>query len=69
MKNVGYYNGKMGLQEEMTVPFLDRAMFFGDGVYDATYCANRKIFETDYHIERFFNSLRLTRIPFKLSKE
>ena len=53
----------------MTVPFLDRAMFFGDGVYDATYCANRKIFETDYHIERFFNSLRLTRIPFKLSKE
>lgn len=36
MKNVAYYNGKMGLQEELTIPFLDRAMFFGDGVYDAT---------------------------------
>ncbi|MDD5789768.1 MAG: aminotransferase class IV [Spirochaetia bacterium] len=69
MKNVGYYNGKMGLQEEMSVPFLDRAMFFGDGVYDATYCANRRLFEIDYHTERFYNSLRLTRIPFKFSKE
>ena len=47
MKNVAYYNGKMGLQEELTIPFLDRAMFFGDGVYDATYSANRKIFENN----------------------
>jgi len=69
MKNVGYYNGKMGLQEEMSVPFLDRAMYFGDGVYDATYSANRKIFEIDWHVERFFNSLKYVKIPFKLTKE
>ena len=69
MKNVGYYNGKIGLLEEMTVPLLDRGMFFGDGVYDATYCANRKIFETDFHIERFYNSVKAVRIPFTLSKE
>jgi D-alanine transaminase len=69
MKNVAYYNGKMGLQEELTIPFLDRAMFFGDGVYDATYSANRKIFEKDWHLERFYNSLKAVKIPFKLSKE
>ena len=69
MKNVGYYNGKVGLLEEMTIPLLDRGMFFGDGVYDATYCANRKIFETDFHIERFYNSLRAVRIDFPFTKE
>ena len=69
MKNVAYYNGKMGLQEELTIPFLDRAMFFGDGVYDATYSANRKIFEKDWHLERFFNSLKAVKIPFKMTKD
>ncbi len=69
MKNVAYYNGKIGLQEELTIPFLDRAMFFGDGVYDATYSANRKIFEKDWHLERFYNSLKAVKIPFKLTKE
>jgi len=68
MKNVGYYNGKIGLIEEMSVPMLDRALYFGDGVYDATYAANRKIFETDYHVDRFFNSLKAVKIPFHLSK-
>lgn len=27
MKNVGYYNGEMGLMEEMKVPMLDRALY------------------------------------------
>lgn len=69
MKNVGYYNGQMALQEELKIPFLDRAMFFGDGVYDATYCANRKLFEIEYHLERFFNSLKAVQIDFPYSKE
>ena len=68
MRNVGYYNGKIGLMEEMSVPFLDRALFFGDGVYDATYAANRRIFETDFHVDRFYNSLKAVRIDFPYSK-
>ena len=31
MEKVGYYNGKLGPLEEMTVPMLDRAVYFGDG--------------------------------------
>src|SRR5574344_361375 len=69
MKDVGYYNGEIGLIEEMKVPMDDRAMFFGDGVYDATYAANRKIFETDFHVDRFYNSLKAVKIPFEFTKQ
>jgi len=69
MKNVGYYNGKMGLIEDMTVPMNDRAMYFGDGVYDATYAANRKIFEIEHHLDRFYNSFRALKMPFELTRE
>ena len=29
MKTLGYYNGKFGPLEEMTVPMNDRACYFG----------------------------------------
>ena len=32
MKNLGYYNGTIGLIEEMKIPMTDRVCFFGDGV-------------------------------------
>lgn len=59
MKKLGYYNGKFGELEEMTVPMNDRVCAFGDGVYDATYSRNYKIFALDEHIDRFFNSAAL----------
>ena len=34
MKTLGYYNGRIGELDQMTVPMLDRACYFGDGVYD-----------------------------------
>ncbi|AGF57767.1 D-alanine transaminase [Clostridium saccharoperbutylacetonicum] len=69
MENLGYYNGKFGLLEEMTVPMLDRVCYFGDGVYDATYSRNHKIFALDEHIERFYNSAGLLGIKIPHSKE
>lgn len=62
MKNVGYYNGVIGPIEQMTIPMDDRAVYFGDGVYDATYAANWIIFEADAHIARFFRSAQALRI-------
>ena len=56
MKNLGYYNGRYGLLEEMMIPFDDRVCFFGDGVYDAGPCRNYHIFALEEHIDRFFNS-------------
>ena len=69
MKNLGYYNGKYGLLEEMTVPMNDRVCYFGDGVYDATYSRNHVIFALDEHIDRFFNSAGLLKIKIPYTKE
>lgn len=59
MENLGYYNGKYGLIEEMQIPMLDRVCWFGDGIYDATYSHNHKIFDMDAHLNRFYNSAKL----------
>ena len=34
MENLGYYNGKYDLLENMTVPMNDRACYFGDGIFE-----------------------------------
>lgn len=69
MKNIGYYNGKTGLVEEMMIPMNDRVVYFGDGVYDATYAVNHVIFALEDHIDRFYRSFSKLEIPFALSKE
>jgi Branched-chain amino acid aminotransferase/4-amino-4-deoxychorismate lyase len=69
MENIGYYNGKTGPIEEMTIPMNDRVVYFGDGVYDATYAVNHVIFSLEDHIDRFFGSFAKLKIPFAMTKE
>lgn len=69
MKTLGYYNGKFGPLEEMTVPMNDRACYFGDGVYEATLARNGKIFALKEHLDRFFNSAGLLRIEIPYTRE
>ncbi len=69
MKDVGYYNGEIGPLMEMKIPMMDRAVYFGDGCYDATTFCNNKIFALNDHLDRFYNSLRLLEIPFDMSRE
>ena len=59
MKTLAYYNGTIAEMEEMSIPMNDRASFFGDGCYDATYCRNYKIYCLEEHLDRFYNSARL----------
>lgn len=68
-KNVGYYNGKLGPLEEMQVPMEDRALYFGDGIYEATCVANGTPFALEEHLDRMYNSLRLMEIPFRMDRE
>ena len=68
MKTLGYYNGKFGPLEEMTVPMNDRACYFGDGVYEATLARNGKIFALKEHLDRFFNSAGLLKICLPFTK-
>ena len=69
MKRLGYYNGKFGPLEEMTVPMNDRVCWFGDGVYDAGPCRNYHIFALDEHVDRFFRSAAALKIEMPVNKE
>ena len=64
LMNVGYYNGILKPLEELMVPALDRAMYFGDGVYDAVLYTNGAFFTLDMHIQRLYHNCELLRIPF-----
>ena len=68
MNALGYYNGKWGHPDEITVPINDRGGYFGDGVYDAASSANGVIFTLDEHVDRFFSSAKLLRIELTFSK-
>ena len=62
MKTLGYYNGKIDELDKITVPMLDRASYFGDGVYDVTFCRNYKVYKLREHVERIFASAALLKI-------
>ena len=69
MKTLGYYNGKIAELDEMTVPMLDRACYFGDGVYDVAITRNYRIFALEEHLDRFMSSCKLLRITPDRTKE
>lgn len=69
MENLGYYNGKFGPLDEMTIPMNDRVCWFGDGVYDAGPARNYNIFAIDEHIDRFFNSASMLEIEMPCTKQ
>ena len=56
MQNIGYYNGKIGLIEEISVPITDRAFYFGDGVYEAVLCRNNIPYLLSVHLDRFYRN-------------
>ena len=59
MKTLGYYNGKIDELDKITIPMLDRACYFGDGVYDVTFARNYKVYRLEEHVERIFHSAEL----------
>lgn len=69
MKTLGYYNGKYGELDEMTIPMNDRVCWFGDGVYDAGPCRNYKIFAIDEHIDRFYRNAGLLDMKIPVTKQ
>jgi D-alanine transaminase len=68
MKNLGYYNGKWGAIEELTLPVTDRAFYFGDGVYDAVMCRNNIPYLLKKHIDRIFENAHFLGIVPPISK-
>lgn len=69
MENLGYYNGKFGPLDQMTIPMNDRVCWFGDGVYDAGPARNHRIFALDEHIARFYRSAAAANIQIPVAPE
>lgn len=69
MKNLGYYNGEIGNIEDINIPMLDRGIYFGDGVYEATITVNHKIFALDEHINRLYKSADMIEITIPYTKK
>jgi D-alanine transaminase len=69
MENLGYYNGRFGLINDMMIPMNDRVCWFGDGVYDATYSRNYIIYNLKEHLDRFYSSASLLQIVIPHTKD
>ena len=48
--------------DELTTPYLDRGIYFGDGVYEVVRSYEGRIFALEDHLERFSRSLAEIRI-------
>ena len=53
----------------MKIPMLDRAVYFGDGCYDATTFANNNIFCRRRPPRPFLQQLQAAGNPFEMSRE
>lgn len=69
MENLGYYNGKCDLIENMTIPMNDRACFFGDGIFEVAYVRNYKFYSLDEHLDRLYDSAKQLGYNISLTKE
>ncbi len=69
MERLGYYNGKFGPLEEMTVPMNDRASWFGDGIYEAGPVRNHKIFALEEHLARMYRNAGEVDIEMPVNRE
>ncbi len=54
---IAMIQGKMMPFEQFEPAYLDRGLYFGDGVYEVLRSYNGKIFALEEHIQRFANSL------------
>lgn len=69
MQALGYYNHEFGPLDEMRVPMTDRAVYYGDGVYEATPTRNYVIYAIDEHVERMFSSASMLKINVPFTRE
>ena len=69
MKELAYYNGRIGELSEMMIPMADRVCWFGDGVYEAHLCRNYHIFTLDEHVDRLFSSAAMLEIDVPMGKQ
>ena len=66
---IGYYNGTVAPLSELMIPALDRAVYFGDGVYDVAFAVNGVPFALEDHLDRFERSCALIEMPLPMPRQ
>jgi D-alanine transaminase len=69
MNPIFYYDGRLFGMGEAAFSFQDRAIFFGDAVYDACLSHNAIPYLLDLHIDRFFDGMKRLSITPPTDKE
>lgn len=69
MKDLAYFNGELSSISEMRIPMNDRAVFFGDGIYEVAFVRNKRCFALEDHLDRFYNSCQLLEITPPMPRE
>ena len=69
MKDIAYYNGKIGRIDEVQAPITDRGLYFGDGVYDAMFTVEHVPLQLDDHLRRFYRSAKKIEIDIPMPFE
>src|SRR3974377_856173 len=57
-ERVAWFNGKIGRESEVVIPFRDQGFLRGDAVFDMTRSFNGKAFRLDEHVARLYRSLK-----------
>ena len=68
MEGYAYYNGVFAPADEIRVPLTDRALFFGDGVYDAAVGYRGRIYRYEDHMARLLGNARRVGLPLPVSE-
>jgi branched-chain amino acid aminotransferase len=66
-ERIAYHNGAYLPESRVVLPFRDRGLLYGDGVFDTTRTFGHRIFRLEEHVARLYRSLRYVRIDPGLS--
>ena len=67
--SIAYYNGKISAPEAISISPSDRAIYFGDGVYDATIGKGGKVYLLSEHTNRLLSNAKVLGIPCPCKKD
>jgi D-alanine transaminase len=68
MKRIVYLNGEYLPEQEAKISIFDRAVTFGDAIYDVAGVLDGKLVDFEHHMQRYFNSLKKLSIESPLSQ-
>ena len=68
MKRIVFLNGDFVSEEEAKISIFDRAVTFGDAIYDVAGVLDGKLVDFEHHMQRYFNSLQKLSLESPLSQ-